>query len=725
VSDASDGDPSDVSDGVFSIVSSVPGIAVAPSSLSFTAQEGGSNPANQSITITNSGGGSLNWTASENPERAWLNLSNTTGSDGDAVSVSVNISGLTAGTYSSAVRISDASASNSPVDVPVTLTVTPESSGDVLAELQAEASPSLPNDGWEVTINEGRDALLALANSINNPPENYRLDYQFNVPAGISGVYVFAEIDVNGDGGDDSFWVGMNGSDDCKWNNMYNAGDGWIRKWVYDQGSDSKHLFSVSPGANVLNLYPREAGAYINWLVVSTNPDVNIDDYAFNGGGNPDTPELAIDPASLQFNAAEGGMSPAAQNIVVSNSGGDSLNWTATENPEQGWLTLQNTSGSDNDILIVSVDAAGLSAGSYSASVRISDPAASNDPVDATISLTVTASQPDSIRYHVNAGGDAFVAEDGTYFEADQAYLNGGWGYTAGSVYAVSDSIAGTNDDALYQSERYGNYSYRFTLPDGEYDAVFHFAEIYFNNPGSRLFSVEMEDIPISALTSYDIYADAGHDAAIRKSYNVSVSDGLLDVDFISIVDAAKISAIEVVPASPASPQLALSTGSLMFGSVSEEQSFILGNTGQGTLSWEVSESPEEAWIVISEPHSGYLNPGEQTQVTVNVLPGGMDPGGYSGTLLVTSNGGSAEVNVSMVIDEIQQQEAEFTFYMHDHLGNTRAALYEDGAVKEYYDYYPFGMVSRNLIAGADSTRYTFTGKELVFPSHRSGTMWR
>ena len=90
-----------------------------------------------------------------------------------------------------------------------------------------------------------------------------------------------------------------------------------------------------------------------------------------------------------------------------------------------------------------------------------------------------------------------------------------------------------------------------------------------------------------------------------------------------------------------------------------------------------------------------------------------MEPGGYSGTLLVTSNGGSAEVDVNMVIDEIQQQEPEFTFYMHDHLGNTRVALYEDGAVKEYYDYYPFGMVLREVIASADFIGYTFTGKEL------------
>jgi hypothetical protein len=96
-------------------------------------------------------------------------------------------------------------------------------------------------------------------------------------------------------------------------------------------------------------------------------------------------------------------------------------------------------------------------------------------------------------------------------------------------------------------------------------------------------------------------------------------------------------------------------------------------------MNWEISESPEEDWIVISEPHCGYLNAGEVTQEIVNVLTGGLEPGGYSGTLLVASNGGNAEVKVSMVIDEIQQQEPEFMFYMHDHLGNTRAVLYESG----------------------------------------------
>jgi hypothetical protein len=51
--------------------------------------------------------------------------------------------------------------------------------------------------------------------------------------------------------------------------------------------------------------------------------------------------------------------------------------------------------------------------------------------------------------------------------------------------------------------------------------------------------------------------------------------------------------------------------------------------------------TPDKHWIVISEPHNGNLNPGEQTQVTVNALPGNLEAGGYFGTLLVTSKAGA------------------------------------------------------------------------------------
>jgi subtilase family protein/BACON domain-containing protein len=98
-----------------------PTIGVNPSSFSFSATVGGSNPANQSLSITNTGGGTLNWTASSNA--TWLSVSPTSGTAPSTATVSVNITGLAVGTYNGAITVSATGATNTPVTVPVTLTV--------------------------------------------------------------------------------------------------------------------------------------------------------------------------------------------------------------------------------------------------------------------------------------------------------------------------------------------------------------------------------------------------------------------------------------------------------------------------------------------------------------------------------------------------------------------------------------------------------------------------
>jgi len=55
----------------------------------------------------------------------------------------------------------------------------------------------------------------------------------------------------------------------------------------------------------------------------------------------------------------------------------------------------------------------------------------------------------------------------------------------------------------------------------------------------------------------------------------------------------------------------------------------------------------------------------------------------------------------------------EWNYYVNDHLGSTRVILNESGAVKQYYDYDPFGKTLRESIAGTEKAKYRFTGKEL------------
>jgi len=111
----------------------VPSISLSKSSLSFSAVYGGSNPSNQTFTVTNNGesGSTLSWQASDN--MSWLSLSPTSGSlsygDSENVTVSVDITGLSTGTYSGTITISDANASNSPQTISVTLNVTAYATG--------------------------------------------------------------------------------------------------------------------------------------------------------------------------------------------------------------------------------------------------------------------------------------------------------------------------------------------------------------------------------------------------------------------------------------------------------------------------------------------------------------------------------------------------------------------------------------------------------------------
>ncbi len=100
---------------------SVPALSVAPLGLSFNATAGGTNPTAQAVSIANAGGGALNWTAAGNQN--WLALSAASGTAPSSLSLSVNVTGLSAGTYNGAVTVTAAGAAGSPQTVNVTLNV--------------------------------------------------------------------------------------------------------------------------------------------------------------------------------------------------------------------------------------------------------------------------------------------------------------------------------------------------------------------------------------------------------------------------------------------------------------------------------------------------------------------------------------------------------------------------------------------------------------------------
>lgn len=98
-----------------------PTISLNRSQIYFGATTTDNSTSSQTFSISNSGGGTLNWSVSD--DKNWLSSSPTSGSGFENVSVSVNPSGLSAGTYTGTITVSDPNAANSPQTVSVTLMV--------------------------------------------------------------------------------------------------------------------------------------------------------------------------------------------------------------------------------------------------------------------------------------------------------------------------------------------------------------------------------------------------------------------------------------------------------------------------------------------------------------------------------------------------------------------------------------------------------------------------
>ena len=101
---------------------SEPVLQLSPGSLFFSALAGGSNPASQTVTVGNSGGGTLA-AVSASSGAAWLVVSTTGTGNSQMLTNQVDISGLGIGSYQASVTVTCANAVNSPGSYDVALQV--------------------------------------------------------------------------------------------------------------------------------------------------------------------------------------------------------------------------------------------------------------------------------------------------------------------------------------------------------------------------------------------------------------------------------------------------------------------------------------------------------------------------------------------------------------------------------------------------------------------------
>jgi virginiamycin B lyase len=101
----------------------LPNLVSTPASLTFNYQQGGDQPASQTLGISTPSGSSLPFSAVPSSSGNWLSVNPGSGATSASLMVSVNAAGLTQGVYSGVINLFSTGAANSTVIVPVTLTV--------------------------------------------------------------------------------------------------------------------------------------------------------------------------------------------------------------------------------------------------------------------------------------------------------------------------------------------------------------------------------------------------------------------------------------------------------------------------------------------------------------------------------------------------------------------------------------------------------------------------
>jgi hypothetical protein len=104
----------------------------------------------------------------------------------------------------------------------------------------------------------------------------------------------------------------------------------------------------------------------------------------------PGPPVITLNRTNFHFGVKLPGQETwqtGAQTLLIANSGGGSLQWSAV--PSASWLQVNPSSGTGYGEVLVSVNAAGLSQGTYTGTITVSDPVAANSPQTVNVTLKV------------------------------------------------------------------------------------------------------------------------------------------------------------------------------------------------------------------------------------------------------------------------------------------------------------------------------------------------
>jgi hypothetical protein len=331
-------------------------------------------------------------------------------------------------------------------------------------------------------------------------------------------------------------------------NNYYSAN--LVDAKFVNATANDYHLLNTSPALN--------KGASAS----SYNVTFDYDNKSRPSGGTYDIGAFEMQTTSNSTPAVSAGADkaitlPTATTSVTgtaSDSDGTiaSYTWTKQSGPA---ATLAGTT-------TATLSASALVAGTYSFRLTVKDNAGASAYDDVVVTVNSATVKPPVVTatpiFRINAGGAAVTASPinwtsdtqaarSQYLDAASAnYTSGSSGWTGTNTTGAPNNLFGPNR----YSPTYGGTTMEWNLPvqSGTYQVNLYFAETPYaggvKQAGARVFHINAEGV--RQLSNIDIYAEAGMNA-LKKQFEITVTDGTLDLDFVRSVGNPQVNGIEIV----------------------------------------------------------------------------------------------------------------------------------------------------------------------------------
>jgi len=424
------------------------------------------------------------------------------------------------------------------------------------------------------------------------------------------------------------------------------------------------------------------AGDHIGLLHLKTENGID-DTIKVFATKSPD-PLIKLSESQINFGTDEN-----LKYVTIDNIGGSELNWTAQANAS--WITVSPRSGNSiinskasNNITTVntsqieiSVDRNGLIPGVFTSSVDIT-----SNGGNASIEVTMIVPEAPELEIseaEINFGNLEIikriqVSNSGTGKLVWSVSNSESWI----TVFPINDSTYSENKEITVSANRVG-------LMPGSYSGKIEIN----SNGGNKLITVNMsvDELPKIDISSISLSFDINKTTLsfnIRNSgggeldWNLSSNDNWIlfvpssgktstETDQVNVTvnriglspgnysGSIKIESIyesrmiDVSMTVEQPPLLSYSPQIFNFGEIESTGLIEIINTGGGILNWQLSAN--QPWITLTQ-QNGSVSSNQKNEISVEINRSGLQPGNYSGNIIISSNGGNGTIPVSITVLE-------------------------------------------------------------------------